>query len=265
MPDQFETMNLKSARNREVDLLRQHYRQHRESLGKLAADAPTEQLAREYTKLVAEIDSALRKLDELEGRAPSPEAHDLLHKKTEPGARPLVPPPAVMYDGGETDTRANTGRAILIVGVGLLVLGLIAWLMWRGSSARRDPAPVVENPVTTMPVVETQQPPPEPPSPIRIAPKSIDYGTIAKGTRAVRQFEVTNSGSEPMQISVSRSECRCLYYDYNDKIAPGKKETITVTIDGAKARGGDLQETIRVSPKGVDRTLGTFEVIARVE
>src|ERR1041385_1517032 len=79
MGDEFGTVNVRaSARSREIEMIRQHYRAHRDALGRLAAEAPTEHLAGEYNRLIADIDGSLRKLDELEGR----------------GTPTLTPPPA---------------------------------------------------------------------------------------------------------------------------------------------------------------------------
>ena len=70
MSNEFGTVSVpKRDRARELEILRQQYRRHRETLGSLSADAPTEQLAAEYARLTREIDLALRKLDEQIGRA----------------------------------------------------------------------------------------------------------------------------------------------------------------------------------------------------
>ena len=66
MSEDFGTVNVRaSARSREIEMIRQHYRAHRDTLGRLAAEAPTEHLAAEYSRLIADIDTSLRKLDEL--------------------------------------------------------------------------------------------------------------------------------------------------------------------------------------------------------
>ena len=66
MSDDFGTVNVKRGdRAREIEVLRQHYRAHRETLMRMVPDAPTEQLAGEYQRLVVSIDNSLRKLDEL--------------------------------------------------------------------------------------------------------------------------------------------------------------------------------------------------------
>jgi uncharacterized protein DUF1573 len=145
---------------------------------------------------------------------------------------------------------------ILIAGV--VVLGIIGWLIWRASSDRKRPAPVVEQqPVSS--ATNNSPPPAVTPAPapvpapvvqtLKVSPAAADYGTIHKGTRAVRQFTVTNTSNAPIEIVVARSSCRCLYYDYNSKLPPKGQETITVTIDGARAKAGALQEEVDVHAK----------------
>ena len=51
----------------------------------------------------------------------------------------------------------------------------------------------------------TPAPKPLPVAPaLTIDPRAHDYGTIRKGTRAVRQFEVMNHGDQPVTIDVER-------------------------------------------------------------
>src|SRR5438094_4123219 len=273
MPEEFGTVNLKQGtQQREIEMLRRHYRAHRESLSKMIGDAPSEHLAGEYQKLVAEIDMAVRKLDELEGKTtPAPSLADTNPSiKVGPGNRPLVrtadssmpPPPAAMaYEPPSPRTAQN--RVVIIVLAGLIVLGVIGWLIWRASSDRKTAAPVVEQqPVgaTAAAPPPAVTPAPRPVESLKVAPVRADYGTIRKGTRAVRQFQVTNTGDTAMDIEVTRSACRCLFYDYNGKLPAKGQETITVTIDGARAKAGTLQEQLDVHRKKDPSTSATFTV-----
>ena len=107
MSNEFGTVSLpRRDRARELEILRQQYRRHRETLASLSTDAPTEQLAAEYARVTREIDLALRKLEELEGRTPS----DTQPIKTQPGSRPLVTPPG-MINPDEADP-ATPGSAV---------------------------------------------------------------------------------------------------------------------------------------------------------
>jgi len=290
MSDDFGTVNARRGdRAREIEVLRQHYRGHRDALSRLVADAPTEQLAAEYQRLIAGIDDALRKLDELEGRP-----------ATQPGTRPVpppTPPPPATAPGmrplsaqpvtepqnyvDEPPPATNAGsRTLLIVVVGVLVLGAIAYLIWRASRERRPTAPatgsVVEQPVTPA-TADTIAPATTAPPPaaatiapgaatgsLRVTPALADYGIVRKGTRAVRQFEATNGGAAPLDVQVARSACRCLFYAFHSPIPAHGKETITVTVDGAKAKAGTIDEQLAVTSKkdpSVSATIGIRAVV----
>jgi len=290
MSDDFGTVNARRGdRAREIEVLRQHYRGHRDALSRLVADAPTEQLAAEYQRLIAGIDDALRKLDELEGRP-----------ATQPGTRPVPPPPPpppATAPGmrplsaqpvtepqnyvDEPPPATNAGsRTLLIVVVGVLVLGAIAYLIWRASRERHPVQPatgsVVEQPVTPA-TADTIAPATAAPPPaaatiapgaatgsLRVTPALADYGIVRKGTRAVRQFEATNGGAAPLDVQVARSACRCLFYAFHSPIPAHGKETITVTVDGAKAKAGTIDEQLAVTSKkdpSVSATIGIRAVV----
>jgi hypothetical protein len=261
MPEDLGTVNLKQgAQTREIELLRRHYRTHRDSLARLIPDAPTEHLASEYQRLISEIDMSVRKLDELEKKpetaAPLPSSTETNPAmKTGPGTRPLVrtsEPAASAYRPLPPSTGAQS-RVAMIVIAGVVVLAIIGWLIWRGSSDRKATAPVVEQqPISATNNAPTPAVTPAPVAAatvLKVSPALADYGTIRKGTRAVRQFQVTNLSDGVVEIEVPRSNCRCLYYDYNGKLPARGQETITVTIDGARAKSGPLQEQVEVRTK----------------
>lgn len=291
MGDDFGTVSVRRAeRAREIEILRQHYREHRDSLASLADNAPTDFLATEYQRLVSEIDAAIAKLEELEAGHPGGDPHE--KPKTLPGTRPIVHSPGIAADAAGPRTYVSSAapstgsRMIVMVVVGLVVLGLIGYLIWRAGGDRRKPVtPVAEQPAVTQPAFDTAadttiapvtpapvQPPAatgtavpaEVANSVMITPALADYGTVRRGTRATRQFQVINTTTAPVSIKVSRSECRCLYYEYTDRLAPKKKESITVTIDGARAKPGILQETIQISGKS-GTPLAQFQVQATVK
>jgi hypothetical protein len=283
MPEEFGTVNLKQgAQTREIELLRRHYRTHREGLTRLMADAPTEYLASEYQRLVAEIDMAVRKLDELEAKPASAstattisDSQPMPKPTTGAGTRPLVrtnEPPVGTTSYVPPPAAAAQPRVAMILIAGVVVLAIIGWLIWRASSERKPAAPVIEQqPVSSStnnapPPAVTPAPAPAPvPVTLKIAPATADYGTIRKGTRAVRQFTITNTSTTPIEIAVARSACRCLYYDYNSKLPAKGQETITVTIDGARAKAGPLEEQIGVHAKKNPAIGGTMVVRAKIE
>ncbi|HVS31496.1 MAG TPA: DUF1573 domain-containing protein [Thermoanaerobaculia bacterium] len=266
MPDEFGTVNVRRGeRAREIEIIRQQYKRHRDALTSMIADAPTEHLAAEYQRLIGELDLSLMKLNELEspGIAGAPAPHrsttDTQPIKSEPGRRRLVTPtPAAEYDVMlEEPHRGNRSLLLAIVLAGLVVLGVLGWMLWRSFSDERPDVPIVTEtteiavPDDTGTIVNTPVPPATPPvAALRVEPSSHDFGTIRKGTRAVRQFEVSNSTDQPITISVTRSTCRCLYYSHSPVVPPRGRETITVTVDAVRARAGSLQETVQVTAKG---------------
>jgi hypothetical protein len=141
----------------------------------------------------------------------------------------------------------------LIVLVAMIGLAAIGWLMWRASN-RGDAATgtLVDATTATAPITtETTLPATTAPEPsaggLTVAPASQDYGVMRKGTRAVRTFTLRNETDAPLSIKVSRSVCRCLYYQHPPVIPPKSDKTLSVTIDGAKAKAGDLRETVQVT------------------
>ncbi|HKR66841.1 MAG TPA: DUF1573 domain-containing protein [Thermoanaerobaculia bacterium] len=258
MSDDFGTVNLK--------VIRQQYRRHRESLAQMIADAPTEHLANEYRRLIRDIDVSIGKLDELDGAATPPPAEAAGAPQT-PGMRPLVS----TYEAEELPRAEAEPRSRLpiIIVIALVALAAIGWLIWRASSDRApEGGTVVEDTVattSTAPETSATIVPATPAASLAVKPASHDYGVIRKGTRATRQFEVSNTSDEPITMVVARSTCRCLFYEYRALIPPKGKETVTVTVDGARAKAGALHETIRVTSKS-DATVGaTFDVSATVQ
>src|SRR5690242_2195470 len=162
MPEEFGTVNLKQgAQTREIELIRRHYRAHRDALARLIGDAPTEYLASEYQRLISEIDMAVRKLDELEGKpSTSPgttaapaftDTNPAIRTSTGAGTRPLVRPNEPVGATSYIPPAAPgvQSRIAIIVAAGIVVLAIIGWLIWRASSERR-PTPSVVQPTTSI-------------------------------------------------------------------------------------------------------------------
>jgi hypothetical protein len=76
---------------------------------------------------------------------------------------------------------------------------------------------------------------------------------------------VTNTGDTAMEIAVTRSACRCLFYDYNGKLPAKGQETITVTVDGARAKVGALKEQVDVHAKKDPSVRAAFTVQATIQ
>jgi hypothetical protein len=281
--EEWSTLSVKGqSRSREIEVIRHRYREHLAALQRLAADSPTERLAGEYRRLQEDIHRSISKLDEIDGSgvAVDPRVDTAVGRATTrsvPAGERAIEPAGSIDRGIYSDdaTRIGDGgpgsgaRVMLIALVGIVVLAVLGFFVWRASSHSKEPDRIVEERTATAGTVREEQPavavvataPPE--SLLKIVPASADYGTIRKGTRAVRQFEITNGGTAPLPIRASRSNCRCLFYEYSGQIAPKKKESITVTIDGAKAKRGPLDETVQVESKN-DRTMSASFAIHAV-
>jgi len=250
MSDDFGTVNLKRAdRDREIEVLRRH----RESL----------------VKMLADVDQQLREMELIAPPPPvSPPTHPALRGyEDDTAGRPIV---NTVHDYEDRGVQPGGGmRILLVLGAALLALGLIGWLVWRASSDRAATTEtVVEESTaadsTALVTAEETVTAFASANALEVRPPSQDYGLVRKGTRVTRQYEVTNNTDEPITISLARSTCRCLYYEHAPVIPPKAKESVTVTVDGAKAKAGALRESIRVSVKS-DTTIGTsFDVIATV-
>src|SRR5947208_14771806 len=236
MSDDFGTVNIRRGeRAGGIELLRQHYRQHRDALAQMTSEAPTDYLAGEYQRLIREIDNAIAKLDELEGHGktaaatpPMEAPHgDPLRAKTEPGSRNLITPPSVAAAEPAsawevTPQPSGSGaRVAMIVIAAIIVLGIIGWLIYRASGERHVATDTASSTTSitesTAPITSTEPGTVEPitttlpgPSALSVRPALVDYATIHKGTRATRQIEVTNNSSAAVSFSVSRSQCKCL-------------------------------------------------------
>ena len=254
MSDEFGTISAKRGdRSRDVEAVRVHYQRHRDALMNLVKDAPTELIAADYRRVIADIDIALAKLDSIEGGGP--------------GMRPLVThPPAheATVDEYVTEGSDARSRVVLIVAAALIALVAIGWLIWRASD-KPEAGTVVEQPAPTTATITEETPAAAPAARLLVVtPDSIDYGELRKGTRATRQYEIANNSDEPITVQVSRSVCRCLYYEHAPVVPPKGKESLTVTIDGAKAKAGPLLESVKVTSKSDPTVLATFDVTATV-
>ncbi len=261
--DDWNTVNIKPGRGgviRDIDLLRKRYSDHRAALEQLAADAPTEHLARRYRDLIAEVDAAVAKLDGLEAEpAAAPP------RREEPRARAWSDaPPYIQQELDAPPPRRTSagGRTILILLAGAFMIAVLALLFWNWLRGDEPEAPAVR-PETTL--TETApEPPPEAVSELAIAPRQQDYGTIRRGSRAARQFEIQNETDATLAIDVKRSACRCLWFEYADTIPARGTTTLTVTVDTSKIAAGRLEETVEVTSRSDPPVTATFAVTANI-
>jgi hypothetical protein len=263
MSDDFGTVNLKRGdKTREMEVLRKH----RESL----------------VKMLADVDQEIRELELAHTQPvftppPATPTHPALRGNEPVESRPLVNTATHDYDDSVTTPGSGAPRVLLILGAAVLALAIIGWLIWRASSDRPAAAgTVVEETATaettaaestagdTAATVEETDTIAPASRALVMTPRSHDYGLVRKGTRATRQFEIANTTEEPLSVTLARSTCRCLYYEHAGVIPPKAKESITVTVDGAKAKAGVLRESIQVTGKTNPGVSTSFDVIATV-
>ncbi|MFN2239909.1 MAG: DUF1573 domain-containing protein [Thermoanaerobaculia bacterium] len=261
MSDEWNTVNIRPGAGgvlREIDLLRRRYADHRSTLERLASDAPTEQLARRYRQLIGELEASMARIAELEmGRADDPSAEPL----DDHDPRWHEPEEAVAFEEERPRRGLSTVLVVLAAAFIVGVLGLFAWNWIRGGAESDAPASIVE-PSEREPVIEPDSVHQE--VVLSASPDQQHYGELRRGTRAVRQFEIANNTNETLPISVLRSDCRCLWFEYADTIPPRGTTTLTVTVDGAKAPAGTLRETVQIVSKTDPPVTIAVEVVADI-
>lgn len=260
MSDEWNTVNIRPGKGgvlREIDLLRRRYHEHRTTLERLATDAPTEHLAGRYRELIAELDASMARIADLEMGGTEPPPPPRSPASTQPIAAP--------YDMVEPERGQRPLRLFLLLAAGIAAVALLGWLAWSRAGGESAPP----EPVRTTPVVETTATAPvtDPPlaeDPMTIQPAAHDYGSVGRGARAARQFEIANNTDEPLAIQVRRAECRCLWFEYADTIPPRGTATLTVTVDGSKAPPGPLRQRVDIVSATDPGVAATFEVTAAI-
>jgi len=86
---------------------------------------------------------------------------------------------------------------------------------------------------------------------IEFETKTIDYGTIEKGSDGVRVFKFKNTGDEPLIISKVSSSCGCtIPKKPKDPILPGESGEIEVKYD--TKRVNPIRKTVTVISNAKD-------------
>jgi hypothetical protein len=278
MEDDFETRNMNRAQvARELESARDKYRSQLQSVQQLREEAPTEPLADRYRELEDELVDSIRKLDDLLGETRQPHPETPAQAFAPPAAPPLPvsppPPPPVQYQeaatpaGGASDdfrgqhVESDRGRLLAILAGGALALILLGVLVWYFAfRTPAGPATIQEQPDPALTSTAAESA-----ALLTITPAMHDFGVVRKGTRAVRQFRLSNESDEPMEVSVERSACRCLWYDFESTIPPNEATILAVTFDGARAPGGVTREEVTISAGPDPARQVTATIVATVE
>jgi hypothetical protein len=81
---------------------------------------------------------------------------------------------------------------------------------------------------------------------------TADYGEIEQGIPKVAEFNLTNSGNEPLLIASAQASCGCTNLQYGkDPIMPGKSTRISVTYNAAAK--GNFMKTVTVKTSAGDQ------------
>ncbi len=277
MDEDLKTVNYSREKlAREFDALRSRYRDQRDTLRRLADEAPTDVLSSRYRLLIGEIEVAIARIDELEqvgsplprstagtataaGPMPGAAARSTASqetgstgsdewdqiRRTAPGSRATVPS-AFTSDAG-------TLRTLAMVAAGVALLALVGFLLWKYAFNRPESnaAAITELSSTASTESSTESAPAAeevtPKSSIVITPAMQDFGEVKKGTRSTKSFVLENNSASPLTVKVARSTCRCLWFEHPATVAPRARANFTVSVDGGRARAGALEERIQIS------------------
>lgn len=90
-----------------------------------------------------------------------------------------------------------------------------------------------------------------------------DYGTIQKGAEPYCEFELTNTGKEPLMIQEAHGSCGCTVPEYTkEPIKPGQTVKIKVRYD--TNRVGPFEKQVTVTFQGKD-TPAVLHIHGKVE
>lgn len=279
---------------RELENLRQRYQEHRRTIRHLLQTAPDERLATRYEATLTELQKSIDQLDRIDRETPvtkeapfdpnqtrsiMPEATGAagldtlsarptksfedteLSNQNRSWKDPVVRDQTAMPEADET---RRSGSIVSWI-AGLIVLAAIVlgiYLFWPDGDRTANDEPIVTD---TVLAEDDPAPEPEPPpSVLSIEPAVYDYGIVQKGTRVVHRFTIRNRTDQALSISVERSECRCLWYDYPREIPAGGSVELAVTVDGARAETGTLAQTIVVSSEALPDARAEIDLTAEI-
>lgn len=280
---------------RELENLRQRYHEHRRSVRHLLQTAPDERLATRYEATLTELQKSIDQLDRIDRESPAePEQAPFDPNQTrsiKPAATPaatgtLSTRPAASFDDVDIDTRnrgwnhpvvrdetvereqpspagGRKGSALAwIAGIIILIVLVLAAIMYwpEGGESAED----ADAATATLVEENTAEEPPAPPSVLTVEPATYDYGIIRKGTRSVHRFTIQNRTDQVLPISVSRSDCRCLWYDHPPEIPAGESAEVAITVDGARADAGVLTETVVLTSEAEPEARAEIELTAQI-
>lgn len=93
---------------------------------------------------------------------------------------------------------------------------------------------------------------------------TVDYGVINQNDEPYREFEFTNTGTEPLLIKNAKGSCGCTVPEYSkDPIMPGETGIFKVRYD--TKRVGPINKTITVTTNEPDNSTRIIYVKGEVK
>lgn len=83
---------------------------------------------------------------------------------------------------------------------------------------------------------------------IELSTALIDLGTISQDDgKQLLRLGFTNTGDVPLVVTEVRTSCSCMSVDYKrDKVMPGERGTINITLNPAKAPKGQYLRVMQI-------------------
>ena len=83
---------------------------------------------------------------------------------------------------------------------------------------------------------------------IELSTALIDLGTISQDDgKQLLRLSFTNTGDVPLVVTEVRTSCSCMSVDYKrEKVMPGERGTINITLNPAKAPKGQYLRVMQI-------------------
>lgn len=90
-----------------------------------------------------------------------------------------------------------------------------------------------------------------------------DYGTIKQGGNGTCEFELTNTGSEPLIISRAKGSCGCTVPDWpKEPILPGESAVMSVRYD--TKRVGPINKSVTITSNATNTPTKVVRIKGKV-
>jgi hypothetical protein len=90
-----------------------------------------------------------------------------------------------------------------------------------------------------------------------------DYGTIKQGANGTCEFEITNTGSEPLIISRAKGSCGCTVPDWpKEPILPGESAVMSVRYD--TKRVGPINKSVTITSNATNSQTKVVRIKGKV-